>query len=63
MIWICQAIDEDMIPKHTTMIGTWHGEGGVQQGCPSQEGDSRLIQFESPRWRPKAIHVRAHLGV
>jgi hypothetical protein len=55
--------DEDMTLMNTIMIGAWHGEGGVQLVCPSQEGGSRLIQFESPRWRPKAIQVRAHLEV
>ena len=45
--------DEYMTFMHATMIGAWHGEGGVQQGCPSQEGGARLMQFESPRWRPK----------
>ena len=55
--------DEDMIPMHTTMIGAWHQERGVQQGCPSHEGGPRLIRFESPRWRPKETQVRVHLGV
>jgi hypothetical protein len=54
--------DEDTRPKHMTMIGAWHRKG-VQQGCPSKEGGSRLIQFDSPSWRPQAIQVRAHLGV
>jgi hypothetical protein len=44
------------------MIGASHGKG-VQQGCPSKEGGPRLIQFESPRWRPKTTQVRVHLGV
>jgi hypothetical protein len=55
--------DKDMILVHTTIIGVWHEEGGVQKGYPSQEGGLRLIQFESPRWSPKAIQVRAYLGV
>ena len=38
--------DEDM-PMHMTMFGTSYGGVGGQQGCPSQEGGSRLIQFES----------------
>ena len=54
--------DDKMTLMHTTIIGAWH-EGGVQQGCPSQEGGSRLMHFELPRRRPKAIQVRAHLGV
>jgi len=41
--------DEDMTPMHTTMIGAWHQEREVQQGCPSHEGGPRLIRFESPR--------------
>ena len=36
--------DEYMTFMHATMIGAWHGEGGDQQGCPSQEGGARLIQ-------------------
>ena len=52
-----------MTPMHTTMIGAWHQERGVQQGCPSHEGGPRLIRFESPRWRPKETQVRVHLGV
>jgi hypothetical protein len=47
--------DEDMTPMHTTMIGAWNGVEEVQQRFPSQEGGPRLIRFESPRWRPKAI--------
>jgi hypothetical protein len=38
-------------------------EEGVQQYFPSQEGGLRLIQFESPRWRPKATQIRAQLEV
>jgi hypothetical protein len=55
--------DEDMTPMHTTMIGAWNGVEEVQQGFPSQEGGPRLIRFESPRWRPKAIQVRVQFGV
>jgi hypothetical protein len=55
--------DEDMTPMHTTLIGAWNGVEEVQQGFPSQQGGPRLIQFESPRWRPKAIQVRAQFGV
>ena len=55
--------DEDMTPMHMTMFGAWYGGLGGQQGCPSQERGPRLIQFESPRWRPKATKVRARLGV
>ena len=54
--------DEDMTPMHMTIIGAWHGKG-VQQRCPSHEGGPRLIQFESPRWRPKITQVQVHLGV
>jgi hypothetical protein len=46
-----------------SMRGAWIGEDGVQQGYPCQEGGPRLIRFESPRWRPKAIQVRAQFGV
>jgi hypothetical protein len=51
--------DEDMTPMHTIMIGIWNGVEEVQQGCPSRRGGKRLFQFESARWRPKAIQVRA----
>ena len=54
--------DEDMTPMHMTVFGAWYGGVGGQQGCPSQEGGPRLIRFESPRWRPKAIQVRVCLG-
>jgi hypothetical protein len=47
--------DEDMATMLMSMRGAWIGEDGVQQGFPSQEGGPRLIRFESPRWRPKAI--------
>jgi hypothetical protein len=57
------AIDEYMTPMHTTIIGAWNGVGKVQQRFPSQEGGPRLIRFESPRWRPKAIQVRVQFGV
>jgi hypothetical protein len=55
--------DEDMTPMHTTMVGAWNGVEEVQQGFPSQQGGPRLIRFESPRWRPKAIQVRVQFGV
>jgi hypothetical protein len=55
--------DEDMTPMHTTMIGAWNGVEEVQQGFPSQQEGPRLIRFESPRWRPKAIQVRVQFGV
>jgi hypothetical protein len=51
--------DEDMETMLMSMRGAWIGEDGVQQGFPIQEGGPRLIRFESPRWRPKAIQVRA----
>jgi hypothetical protein len=47
-----------MTLMHKTMIGAWNGVEVVQQGFPSQQGGPRLIRFESPRWRPKAIQVR-----
>jgi hypothetical protein len=47
--------DEDMATMLMSMRGAWIGEDGVHQGFPSQEGGPRLIRFESPRWRPKAI--------
>jgi hypothetical protein len=55
--------DEDMTLMHTPKIGAWNGVEEVQQGFPSQEGGPRLIRFESPRWRPKAIQVRVQFGV
>jgi hypothetical protein len=55
--------DEDMTPMHTTMISAWNGVEEVQQWFPNQEGGPRLIRFESPRWRPNAIHVRVQFGV
>jgi hypothetical protein len=48
-------IDADMATMHMYMRGAWIGEDGVQQGFPSREGGPRLIRFESPRWRQKAI--------
>jgi hypothetical protein len=48
---------------HTTMIGAWNGVEEVQQGSPNGRGDTKLIQFESPRWRPKAIQAQAQFGV
>jgi hypothetical protein len=56
-------IDEDMTLMHTTIIGARNGVEEVQQGFPSQQGGPRLIRFESPRWRPKAIQVRVQFGV
>jgi hypothetical protein len=47
--------DADMATILMSMRGACIGEDGVQQGFPSQEGGPRLIRFESPRWRPKAI--------
>jgi hypothetical protein len=55
--------NEDMTPVHTTMIGACNGVEEVQQGCSSRGGGTMLIRFESPRWRPKAIQVRAQFGV
>jgi hypothetical protein len=55
--------DEDMAIMLMSMHGAWIGEDRVQLGFPSQEGGPRLIWFESPRWRPKAIQVRAQFGV
>jgi hypothetical protein len=48
---------------HTTMIGAWNGGEEVQQGFSSQQGVPRLIRFESPRWRPKAIRLRFSFGL
>jgi hypothetical protein len=45
----------DMATMLMSMCGAGIGEDGVQQGFPSQEGGPRLIRFESPGWRPKAI--------
>jgi hypothetical protein len=47
--------DADMATMLMSIRGAWIGEDGVQQGFPSQEGGPRLIRFESPMWRPKAI--------
>jgi hypothetical protein len=55
--------DADMATMLMSMRGAWIGEDGVQQGFPSQVGGPRLIRFEPPRWRPKAIQVRAQFGV
>ena len=52
-----------MTHMHTTMNGSCISEEGVQQVCPRHEGGSRLIQFESPRWKPKTTQVRVRLGV
>jgi hypothetical protein len=46
--------DEDMATMLMSMRGAWIGEDGVHQGFPSERGP-RLIRFEFPRWRPKAI--------
>jgi hypothetical protein len=54
--------DAYMTTMLMSMRGAWIGEDGVQQGFTSQEGGPRLIRFESPRWRPKAIQVRAQFG-
>lgn len=47
---------------HIIMIGAWQ-EKGVQQRYPSKKRSPKLIQFESPRWRPKITQVRIHLGI
>jgi hypothetical protein len=47
--------DADMATMLMSMRGAWIREDGVQQGFPSQEGGQKLIRFESPWWRPKAI--------
>jgi hypothetical protein len=51
--------DEDITPMHMIMIGASYGK----RSPSSKEGVSRLIQFESLRWRPKTTQVRVHLGV
>jgi hypothetical protein len=55
--------DEDMTPVHTAMIGACNGVEEVQQGCSSRGGGTKLIRFESLRWRPKAIQVRVQFEV
>ena len=45
------------------MVGEWHRVLQGHLGCPNQEGGTRLIRFESPKWRPKETQVRVHLGV
>ena len=39
---------------HMTMLEEPYGDQGDQRGCPKHEGGSKLIRFESPRWRPKS---------
>ena len=41
-----------MSSMHTTMLRDRGQED--QRGCPNREGGSKLIRFESPRWRPKS---------
>ena len=55
--------DEDMTSMDTVIVGEWHGVLQGHLGCPNQEGGTRLIRFESPKWRPKETQVRIHLGV
>jgi hypothetical protein len=52
-----------MTPMHMIMVGAWNGVEELQQGYSSRRGGTRLKRFESPRWRPKAIQVRAQFGV
>ena len=37
-----------------TMLEEPYGDQGDQRGCPKREEGPKLIQFESPRWRPKS---------
>jgi hypothetical protein len=60
---LTRNIDADMATMLMSMCSAWIGEDGVQKGFQSQECGPRLIRFESPRWRPKAIQVRAQFGV
>ena len=57
------ARDEDMTSMHMTKHGEWCEDEGDLQGFSSREEGPKLIQFESPRWRPKTTEVRVHLGV
>jgi hypothetical protein len=58
-----RCLDEDMTPMCKTITSAWNGVEEVQQGCSSRGGGTRLIRFESLRWSPKAIKVRAQFGV
>ena len=46
--------DEDMSSMGTTTIGEWHRDPRDQHGYANRDGGPKLIQFESPRWRPKS---------
>ena len=52
-----------MTSMHMCKYGEWNEDEGDLQGFSSQEEGPKLIQFESPRWRPKTTEVRVHLGV
>jgi hypothetical protein len=51
---VAGTTDEDMASTHMTMLIELHGGQGDQQGHPNREEGPKLIQFESPRWRPKS---------
>ena len=55
--------DEYMTSMHMGKYGEWHKDEGDLQGFPRREEGPNLIRFQSPRWRPKTIQVRVHLGV
>ena len=38
------SYDEDMTPKHMTVVGVWQFKG-VQERCPTKDQGLRLIQF------------------
>jgi hypothetical protein len=54
---------ENKTSMHTAKHGEWCEDEGDQQGFSSREEDTKLIRFESSRWRPKTTQVRVHLGV
>jgi hypothetical protein len=51
---LVELLHHMVIDEVMTMLGKLHGGQGDQQGHPNREGSSKLIRFESPRWRPKS---------
>jgi hypothetical protein len=62
MTFLQKGENDDMTPMHMTMMGACNRVKEVQQRYPSRGGGTRLIRFQPPRWRPKAIQVRAQFG-
>ena len=46
--------DKDMTSMETTTFGEWHRDQRDQHRFSNRDGGPKLIQFESPRWRPKS---------